>query len=206
MSQEIERLDSNLKNKIEESRQLDNQVRNMKQEIERLNRALHEQEQMNAKKFDTEMSRTVSTYESKFTTVTREYEEYRRVNERKFSEIDSKYSQLVSEVERLNGMLRQKTEENLQLDRNLKQMIQENEIMKKRMMETEKSWSQRYESEVIKTTSTYEQNILGLRNNINEYERKISDLNRKIAEDENKIAVMGQEIERLNQALRSKVD
>lgn len=31
-------------------------------------------------------------------------------------------------------------------------------------------------------------------------------MNRKIAEDENKIAMMGQEIERLNQALRSKVE
>ena len=80
------------------------------------------------------MSRTVSTYESKFTTVTREYEEYRRVNERKFSDIENKYSQLVSEVERLNGILRQKTDENNQLDRNLKQLVQENEILKKRMI------------------------------------------------------------------------
>lgn len=71
-------------------------------------------------------------------------------------------------------------------------------------METEHSWSQRYESEVTRTTSTYEQNIMGLRNNLSEYERKISELNRKIAEDENKIAVMGQEIDRLNQMFRAK--
>lgn len=46
------------------------------------------------------------------------------MNERKVSDIEGKYSQLASEAERLNGMLRQKTEENNQLDRNLKQMVQ----------------------------------------------------------------------------------
>ena len=83
-------------------------------------------------------------------------------------------------------------------------MTQEIEMLKKRMMETEHSWSQRYESEVTRTTSTYEQNIAGLRNNINEYERKLNELSRKIAEDENKIALMTQEIDRLNQMLRAK--
>ena len=71
MSQQLERLTSGLNNKNEESRQLDGQVRNLKLEIERLNRSVHEQEQMNSKRFETELSRTVSTYESKFTTVTR---------------------------------------------------------------------------------------------------------------------------------------
>lgn len=51
MGQELERVNGNLQVKVEESRQLDGQIRNMKGEIDRLNRSLHEQEQMNSKRF-----------------------------------------------------------------------------------------------------------------------------------------------------------
>lgn len=97
-------------------------------------------------------------------------------------------------------------EENGQLDRNFKQMGQEMELIKRKVMETEHSWAQRYESEVTRTTMSYEQNITGLRNNVAEYERKLNELSRKNAEDENKIGLMSQEIERLNQVLRGKVE
>lgn len=52
----------------------------------------------------------------------------------------------------------------------------------------------------------YEQNIGALRVQLEEYERRNKELTRQIGDNENKFALMNQEIERLNQVLKTKVE
>ena len=51
LSQELERVNGNLRTKVEESNHLDNQLRNSKLEIEKMMRAIQEQEVMTSRKF-----------------------------------------------------------------------------------------------------------------------------------------------------------
>lgn len=131
ISQELERINNNLRLKSEEAVQLDNQLRNSKMEMEKLAHALREQETTNSKKFETEISKTVTAHESKFSSVKREYEDYRRHSERKNMEMESKFVQMQSEIERLNQALRQKVDESSQLERNMASISQELEAIKR---------------------------------------------------------------------------
>jgi len=133
------------------------------------------------------MSRTVSTYESKFTSVTREFEEYRRKN-------DASGQQMQAEIERLNQALRQKLEENAQLDRTLGMLKQELESLKRKFIEAEQSWTMRYESEISRTSTSYEQNITTMRGNMGELERKVQEMSRRMGEDERKMQDMSRRI------------
>ena len=81
--------------------------------------------------------------------------------------------------------------------------------MRIRYMELQTKVTNIYEVESNRRFSNYEQTISNLNRENDDMKRKLNDLveaNRRLAEFENKFAIMTQEIERLNQVLRGKVE
>ena len=116
LSQEIERLNENLRLKVNENSNSEIKTRNLLQEIEALKRRNNEYE-----------ITITQQWETKWTRVTQENEELRRrlselaeVN-RKVAEYENKIALLSQEIERLNGNLRNKVEDNNNLKQNLSQ-------------------------------------------------------------------------------------
>lgn len=77
MTQEIERLNAALRQKVEEFNQSEMRGRNWQQEIENMRRKIAEVEKSSSQRFESEITRTVSLYEQNMTTISREYEQYK---------------------------------------------------------------------------------------------------------------------------------
>lgn len=124
---------------------------------------------------------------------------------RKLGEYELRMTKLTQEIERLNGVLKQK--------------VEENDHLRKSQGELELKYSQEWQSKLTNYESRIRQSTMDRDNFeikykqlVQEYEEtrrrlaELSDLNRKLAEYENRIALMSQEIERLNGALRQKAE
>ena len=123
------------------------------------------------------------------------------------------------EIERLNNTLRIKVEESSGYEKRLKTLDDENERLRRSQSELEFKYSQEWQSKI----TTYESRIrqsnqdregievrmkqIGQENEeLRRRLQELGDVNRKVAEYENRIALMSQEIERLNVALRGKME
>ena len=129
----------------------------------------------------------------------------RRLNDlqeanRKISEYESKIVTLSHELERVNGNLRLKMDENNSLEQKNRAYVQEIDNLNRRVGENEIMIVQEWQTKVTRITHENDD----LRNQLNrlnqdneELKRRLSDLgevNRKVAEYENRIALMSQEI------------
>ena len=159
MSQEIERLNNNLRAKIEEINQLERDLKNAEF------------------KLTSEYQTKISTYESRIRQFTGDNEEMGR----RIKEYDNRIVSLTQEIERLNGVLRTKVDENEGLQRELK------------------NYEYRVSSEFQSKITTYESRIRQFTSEHEEFSRRVS-------EYEGRIVSLTQEIERLNGVLRTKVD
>ena len=207
LSQEIERLNGNLRNKVDENGQLNSKAQALTQEIDVLKRRNNEYE-----------ITITQQWETKWTRITQENEELRRrLNElgevnRKVAEYENRIALLSQELERLNGNLRSKMNENDELSNSNYKLTQEIDGLKRRNNEYEVTVTREWESKV----SRYNYEIEDLKGQLNrlsqdneELRRRLSELaevNRKVAEYENRIALLSQELERLNGNLRVKMD
>lgn len=72
--------------------------RNWQQEIENMKRRISEIEKSSGQRLESEMTRTVSLYEQNMTTITREYEDYKRNSQRGFAELETKIAMLSQEL------------------------------------------------------------------------------------------------------------
>ena len=123
------------------------------------------------------------------------------------------------EIERLNNTLRIKVEESSGYEKRLRTLDDENERLRRSQSELEFKYSQEWQSKI----TTYESRIrqsnqdregiearmkqMGQENEeLRRRLQELGDVNRKVAEYENRIALMSQEIERLNVALRGKME
>lgn len=95
--------------------------------------------------------------------------------------------------------LRNKTDELGNLDLKYKQLLQENDNLKKNITNLEYSWSSKFENEITRRTQTNEQNLAA-------FTREKDDLLRRLKEAESKIAIYGQELERLTALLKAKTE
>ncbi len=95
--------------------------------------------------------------------------------------------------------LRNKTDELGNLDLKFKQLLSDNDSLKKNITSLEYSWTTKYESEITRRTQTNEQTITA-------FNREKEDLLRRLRDAEAKIAIYAQEIERINGALKAKTD
>lgn len=134
---------------------------------------------------------------------------------RKLQEYEQEIHQLGQEVEKINRTLRQKVEE---LSKQ-QQIISEMTVYRERYGELEKELElrqQRFEIETHRMAEDANLQIRNLETSVANYKRDIeelrkkanenSEINRRIAEYENKLAMIGQEVERLNEKLRGKVE
>lgn len=153
----------------------------------------------------------ITTFESRTKQLVQENDDMRRNLQdagnitRKISEYENKIVVLSQELERLNGNLRNKVDENNNLETAVRNLQQDNERMRKIQSEYEVKYTQEYQVQI----TTYETRLKQSYQQIEEMRRRLQDLadvNRKLNEYETKIAGMGQEIERLNGTLRGKVD
>lgn len=118
---------------------------------------------------------------------------------RRIPEYEQRIAVIIQENEKLQYALRSKTDELGSLDLKFKQLLQDNDALKKNMTSLEYSWSSKFESEITRRTQTYEQTQMT-------FSREKEDLLRRIKDAEGKIAISTQEIERLNGLLRAKTD
>ena len=139
----------------------------------------------------------------------------RRLNEladvnKKVSEYENKLMLLSQELERVNGNLRLKVDENSQLENNNRMLAQEVEGLKRKIGEYEFSITQEWQAKIVRYTQEIDEYKLkinqcnqdndNLRNQLNrlsqeneELRRRLSDLqevNRKISEYESKIVTL----------------
>ena len=123
------------------------------------------------------------------------------------------------EIERLNNALRLKVEESTGMEKRVRAAEEENERLRRGQSELEFKYGQEWQSKI----TTYESRIrqsnqdregleARLRQAAQEAEelrrrlQELGEVSRRVAEYENRVALMSQEIERLNGALRGKVD
>ena len=150
---------------------------------------------------------------------------------RKVAEYENRIALMAQEIERLNGTLKKKVEENSNFENRLYQLTQEierlNGVLKQKVDENEalrrsqSEWEYKYSQEWQSKITTYESRIResnmdreNLENRLRQLSQEndelkrrlqeLSDVNRKVAEYENRIALMAQEIERLGGSLKSK--
>ena len=186
ISQEVERLNGNLRNKLDEISSLEQKNRTLVQEIEMLRRKNSENEILIVQEWQTKYNRILQDNDD----LRKRLTELSEVN-RKVAEYENQIALLSQEIERLNAMLRNKTDE-------LRQRESEIEVLKRRNSELEYSITQEW---TIKVNRMNQEN--------EELRRRVSDLgevNRKLSEYENKITLLSNEIERLNMNLKKKVD
>ena len=186
ISQEVERLNGNLRNKLDEISSLEQKNRTLVQEIEMLRRKNSENEILIVQEWQTKYNRILQDNDD----LRKRLTELSEVN-RKVAEYENQIALLSQEIERLNAMLRNKTDE-------LRQRESEIEVLKRRNSELEYSITQEW---TIKVNRMNQEN--------EELRRRVSDLgevNRKLSEYENKITLLSNEIERLNMNLKNKVD
>ena len=186
ISQEVERLNGNLRNKLDEISSLEQKNRTLVQEIEMLRRKNSENEMVIVQEWQTKYNRILQDNDD----LRKRLTELSEVN-RKVAEYENQIALLSQEIERLNAMLRNKTDE-------LRQRESEIEVLKRRNSELEYSITQEW---TIKVNRMNQEN--------EELRRRVSDLgevNRKLSEYENKITLLSNEIERLNMNLKKKVD
>ena len=186
ISQEVERLNGNLRNKLDEISSLEQKNRTLVQEIEMLRRKNSENEMVIVQEWQTKYNRILQDNDD----LRKRLTELSEVN-RKIAEYENQIALLSQEIERLNAMLRNKTDE-------LRQRESEIEVLKRRNSELEYSITQEW---TIKVNRMNQEN--------EELRRRVSDLgevNRKLSEYENKITLLSNEIERLNMNLKKKVD
>ena len=186
ISQEVERLNGNLRNKLDEISSLEQKNRTLVQEIEMLRRKNSENEMVIVQEWQTKYNRILQDNDD----LRKRLTELSEVN-RKIAEYENQIALLSQEIERLNAMLRNKTDE-------LRQRESEIEVLKRRNSELEYSITQEW---TIKVNRMNQEN--------EELRRRVSDLgevNRKLSEYENKITLLSNEIERLNMNLKNKVD
>jgi chromosome segregation ATPase len=118
---------------------------------------------------------------------------------RRIPEYEQRIAVIIQENEKLQYALRSKTDELGGLDLKFKQLLQENDALKKNIANLEYSWSSKHESEISRRTQTYEQTQSA-------FVREKEDLLRRLKEAEQKVALYGQEIERLTAVLKGKTD
>lgn len=185
-------------------------MRNLQQENDKLRKIQSEYDLKVSQEYQVQ----ITTFESRLKQSYQENEEMRRrlqdlsdVN-RKLNEYEMKIANLSQEIDRLNGVLRGKVEENNAFDGRLRSVQQENDGLRKAINEYEFKFTQitqefqlkiRTIETSLKTTSQDNEELrLRLRD--------ASSTNSKLPEYETKIALMAQEIERLNGLLKGKVD
>ena len=221
LSQEIERLNGNLRLKIEEYSRMEANLRSVQQENDGLKRRNSEYEVTITREWETKILRYTQELDdyknragrmgqenddlrNQIHRLSQENEELRRrlndlgdVN-RKVSDYENKITLLSQEIERLNGNLRLKLDENGNLEREYRAAQQELEMMRRKNSEYEVTITREWETKYSRITQENSE----LRSRIGD----LGEVNRKVAEYENKIALLSQELERLNNALRIKVD
>ena len=107
---------------------------------------------------------------------------------RKVSEYESRITMLSQEIERLNGNLRSKVDENSQLENNNRFLLQDIENQKRRLSEYEITVTQEWQSKLLRYTqeldeskyksSRYIQENEDLRHRLNE----LNEANRRLSE------------------------
>lgn len=177
---EIERLNSVIKIKLEEANQHENMHRNLLNEIENYKRRIVEVEKSSGQRFEIEVSRTVSIYEQNITNITREFDSFKKDSHRKISEYETKIALLSQELERSSQNLRIKVDELERLHRTLR--------------DTEISSASKLDNERSTIISTYEQNISMVSRQYEEYKIENS---RKVSDYERRISMLTQEIENM---------
>ena len=106
-------------------------------------------------KYEFESKKTVTTYEQNMTNLGRELEEYKR----RTAEFENAFRKMEAEIERLNGVIKGKSDEVGQYDQRYRSLSQEYELISRTFKEYEVSVKNKFENEVNKNYSSYEQNI-----------------------------------------------
>ena len=118
LQQDNERLQHALKAKTDELNALGERYRLSQQENEKLVREFKVQEQNWSSRYESDIRTKVTTYEQNINNINRERDDINR----KKSELESKIALLGQELERVNGQLNQKNQENQHLTAELDRM------------------------------------------------------------------------------------
>jgi chromosome segregation ATPase len=128
------------------------------------------------------------TYEQTLVQIKREKEDLSRM----YNEVENRYILSSQEIERLTQNLKAKQDDLIKLDQQNRSQANDLETWKRKYADLEADYSHTYEVEVTKKYALYEQNMADLKKQNEDYRVKIT-------------GTM-QEIERLNNILRLKVD
>lgn len=78
-----------------------------------------------SKRFDSEKTTIISTYQQNYTLITRQFDTLKSESSRKYSEYENKIALMSQEIERLNINLGKKVEDCNNLERRMMQLNQE---------------------------------------------------------------------------------
>ena len=166
LTQEVERLNNNLRSKVEENRELENQNYRLTQEIEALKRKNQEYEITITQEWQSKILRytqEIDEYKVSMGRYNQENEELRRrlqdlqeMNHR-LAEYENTINLLKGELERLNNILRSKGEEINSLENNNRNLVQEIENLKRRNNEYEITITQQWETKWTRVTQENEE-------------------------------------------------
>lgn len=150
-------MNGNLRIKIEEYTTLEGRFRTVQQENDNLRRATSDFE-YKLTQVTQEFQMKITTFESRTKQLVQENDDMRRNLQdagnitRKISEYENKIVVLSQELERLNGNLRNKVDENNNLETAVRNLQQDNERMRKIQSEYEVKYTQEYQVQI----TTYE--------------------------------------------------
>lgn len=193
LSQQLERVNSNLRNKVDDNNNLETALRNLQQENERLKKSQADYEF----RFSQEYQTQISNFDGKLKQAQQENQELRRrlqqfseIN-RKLADYEAKIVSLSQEIQRLNGILRVKLEENTSLDGRVRQTGQELENLRRQYEFKITQITQEYQLKIRTSESSFKtmtQDNQQLRLKL----REVAVANAKISEYESRITMMAQ--------------